>query len=104
MELTWELVVGICGGVVLLYNAGEKIYRIFKPAADWKKKVDRLQSEVEELRSYTDRDYDGLQHMLEMQKGIITGQITMMNHMIDGNGVEEMKKTREDLMNLRNKI
>lgn len=104
MELNWELIAGICGGIVLLFTAGEKIYHIFKPAANWKKKVDNMQAEIKELRSFTDRDYEALRHIDEILKGIGKGQITMMNHMIDGNHVEAMKKTRDDLLDLTNKI
>lgn len=102
--ISWELVAGICGGIVLLLTAGEKIYRIFKPAADWKKKVDSLQEEIEEQRSHTDQDYEALQHINEILKGIGKSQITMINHMIDGNNVEAMKKTRDDLLDQINKI
>lgn len=102
--ISWELIAGICGGVVLLCTAGEKIYHIFKPAADWKKKIDGLQGEVKELREHTNRDYEALQHIDEILKGIGKGQITMINHMIDGNNVDAMKKTRDDLLDLTNKI
>lgn len=102
--MSWELIAGICGGIVLLCTAGEKIYHIFKPAANWKKNVDSMQAEIKEVRSHTDRDYAALQHIDEILKGIGKGQITMINHMIDGNNVEAMKKTRDDLLDLTNKI
>jgi len=104
MDITWELIAGVGGGIVLLFTAGEKIYHLFKPAANWKKKVDSMQAEINELRSFTDRDYAALKHIDEILKGIGKGQITMMNHMIDGNHVEAMKRTRDDLLDLTNKI
>ena len=104
MEISWEMIAGVCGGIVLLCTAGEKIYHIFKPAGQWKKRVDNMQTEIDELRSYTDRDYQTLQHIDEILKGIGKGQITMINHMIDGNHVEAMKRTRDDLLDLTNKI
>lgn len=104
MDITWELIAGVAGGMVLLFTAGEKIYHLFKPAANWKKKVDGMQAEINELRSFTDRDYAALEHIDEILKGIGKGQITMINHMIDGNNVEAMKKTRDDLLDLTNKI
>lgn len=102
--MNWELIAGICGGIVLLCTAGEKVYHIFKPAAHWKKKVDKLQDEIKELQDHTTRDYEALQHIEEILKGIGKGQITMINHMIDGNNVDAMKKTRDDLLDLTNKI
>ena len=104
LKMEWELIAGVCGGIVLLFTAGEKIYHIIKPAASWKKKVDSLQTEIKELQDHTNRDYEALQHIDEILKGIGKGQITMINHMIDGNNVDAMKKTRDDLLDLTNKI
>ena len=67
--ISWELIAGICGGIVLLCTAGEKIYHIFKPAANWKRKVDSLQTEVADLKSHSNRDYEALQHIDEILKG-----------------------------------
>lgn len=102
--ITWQLIAGICGGFVLLCTAGEKIYHIFKPAANWKNKVDDMQEELEEVHSYTDRDYAALKHIDEILKGICRSQVSMINHTIDGNHVDAMKKTRDDLLDLINKI
>ena len=102
--ISWELIAGVCGGIVLLCTAGEKIYHIFKPAANWKKKVDGLQAEVEELKKHLNRDYEALQRINAILNGISKGQISTLNHMIDGNNVEEMKRTRDDLLDQINKI
>lgn len=102
--MSWELVAGVCGGIVLIITAAEKVYRIIRPATSWKKKVDAMETEIRELKAYTERDYAALQHIGEVLKGVGKGQVTMMNHMIEGNHVETMKKTRDDLMDLTNKI
>ena len=104
MEISWELVAGVCGGIVLILTAAEKVYRTIRPAANWKKKVDAMEAEIKELKAYTERDYAALQHIEEVLKGVGKGQVTMMNHLIEGNQVETMKKTRDDLMDLMNKI
>lgn len=104
MEITWQLIAGICGGFVLLCTAGEKTYHIFKPVGNWKKKVDDMQTELNEVRSYTERDYKDLQHINEVVKGIAKSVVSQQNHMIDGNHVEAMKKTRDELIDLISKM
>lgn len=104
MTITWAGIAAVCTGVVLLWNAGEKVYKMVKPAADWKKKVDAQEKKLEEVKGYTDRDYAALQNIEEILKGIVASQIAMMDHMIEGNHIESMKKTRSDMMELMKKI
>lgn len=104
MAITWAGIAAVCGGIILLWNVGEKIYRIIKPAADWKKRVDDQQKELQEVRSFTDRDYKALEDIQEILKGVVASQIAIMDHMIEGNHTEAMKKTRKDMMDLMKRI
>ena len=104
MAITWAGIAAVCGGIILLWNVGEKIYKIIKPAADWKKRVDDQQKELQEVRSFTDRDYKALEDIQEILKGVVASQIAIMDHMIEGNHTEAMKKTRKDMMDLMKRI
>ena len=104
MAITWAGIAAVCGGIVLLWNVGEKVYKIIKPAADWKKRVDDQQKELQEVRSFTDRDYKALEDIQEILKGVVASQIAIMDHMIEGNHIEAMKKTRKDMMDLMKRI
>ena len=104
MAITWAGIAAVCGGIILLWNVGEKVYKIIKPAADWKKRVDDQQKELQEVRSFTDRDYKALEDIQEILKGVVASQIAIMDHMIEGNHTEAMKKTRNDMMDLMKRI
>ena len=104
MTITWAGVAAVAGGVILLWNIGEKVYKLIKPASDWKKRVDAQQTELQELRDYTDRDFETLQKIEEILKGIVASQVAIMDHMIEGNHVDKMKETRSDMMELMKKI
>lgn len=104
MTITWAGIAAVCGGIILLWNVCEKLYKIIKPASNWKKRVDDQQKELQELRSFTDRDYAALENIEEILKGIVAGQIAIMDHMIEGNHIESMRKTRSDMMDLIKKI
>lgn len=104
MEITWAGVAAVCAGIILLFNVGEKLYKILKPASDWKKRVDDQQKELTELRTFTDRDYEAMQNIEEILKGIVASQIAIMDHMIEGDHIESMRETRSGMMELMKKI
>lgn len=95
-----EQFLAICGGIVLAGNVGAVIYKIIKPAIDMGNRVDELERR--------DRlDYNKLQNLEQFQQTsekMWMAQCKMLlaiiDHMIDGNHVEEMKKTREHIIEL----
>ena len=98
--MSWELIAGIAGGIVLIGNAGAMIYKWIRPAIMVKQKV-------EELDRRTVNDYEAikkLQDTIERNNQVnqlhLTVMLRMLNHMIDGNGKEEMKETRDEIQNM----
>lgn len=98
--MTWELIAGILGGIVLLGNAGAVVYKWIAPAL-------KVKEEVEELNKRTKRDYESIQKLekaLENSEKVsrmhLVVMLNMLNHMIDGNNTDAMKKTRSDIENM----
>ena len=98
--MSWELITGIAGAVVLIGNAGAIIYKWIRPAIMVKQKV-------EELDRRTVNDFEALKEMraaIERSDQVnqlhLNVMLKMLNHMIDGNGKEDMKKTRDDIQNM----
>ena len=98
--MTWETILAIAGGVVLLGNAGAMIYKWIRPAL-------KVKEDVAELEKRTKNDYEAIksleQTILKVEKTnkmYLRTVLNVMNHMIDGNGVEEMKKTRSEIEDL----
>jgi len=99
-EMSWELIAGVAGAIVLIGNAGAVIYKWIRPAIT-------VKQTVEELERRTANDYEALK---EMKKAIersdqvnqlhLNVMLKMLNHMIDGNGKEDMKKTRDDIQDM----
>ena len=98
--MIWGYIAGIAGGIVLLGNAGAAIYKWIAPALKIKKKVEDL-----EQRSVNDFEaIKKLEKAVEQNERVnrmhLMVMLNMLNHMIDGNGVEAMKKTRADIEEL----
>lgn len=95
-----ETILAWAGAIVLAGNVGAVIYKIIKPAID-------MGDRVEELERRDKLDYERLQKQEQkMQNNEKMGLaqckmlLAIIDHMIDGNHVEEMKRTREHIIEL----
>lgn len=86
-----QMVLSICGAVSIVGGAGEVIIKVIKPAF-------RLTKRVEKLEELSDKDYKRLLALEEMQKQQSKSLAALLNHQITGNGIESMKKIRDELL------
>lgn len=95
-----DTVLAIGGAIVLAGNVGAVIFKIIKPSLDIRKRVDELerrdQLDFERLQKLE----ENLQELQELTKANCKMQLVMIDHMIDGNNVEKMKKTRDDIIEM----
>ena len=86
-----QMVLSICGAVSIVGGAGAVIIKVIKPAF-------RLTKRVEKLKELSDKDYKRLLALEEMQKQQSKSLAALLNHQITGNGIESMKKIRDELL------
>lgn len=86
-----QQILRICGAVSIVGGAGAIIVKVIKPAFVLTKRVSQLEV-------YNDKDYKKLQSLEEMQKQQSKCLAAMLNHQITGNGIDEMKKIRDELL------
>ena len=86
-----QQILSICGAVSIVGGAGAIIVKVIKPAFVLTKRVSQLEV-------YNDKDYNKLQSLEEMQKQQSKCLAAMLNHQITGNGIDEMKKIRDELL------
>lgn len=85
------MVLSICGAVSIVGGAGAVVIKVIKP-------VFRLTKRVEKLEELSDKDYKRLLALEEMQKQQSKSLAALLNHQITGNGIESMKKIRDELL------
>ena len=86
-----QTVLSICGVVSILGGAGAVIVKVIRPAF-------KISKRVEMLEEYNQKDYKRLQSLEKMQKQQSRCLVAMLNHQITGNGIEPMKKIRDELL------
>lgn len=86
-----QTLLSICGAVSIVGGAGAIIAKVIKPAF-------KLSKRVTQLEQYNQADYQRLKALEEMQKQQSKSLAAMLNHQITGNGIENMKKIRDELL------
>lgn len=86
-----QTLLSICGAVSIVGGAGAVVVKVIKPAF-------KLSKRVEQLEQYNQADYQRLKALEEMQKQQSKSLAAMLNHQITGNGIENMKKIRDELL------
>ncbi len=94
--MDWTQILAICGGISIVGGAGAWIYKVIRPFF-------LLNKRVEVLEEKADKDYRLLQKMSEGNRTQNRLLLSIINHMIDGNNIERMKETRDELTDLLTK-
>lgn len=101
IEQLWTVVQIICTVIITLGGAGAIVISLIK----WLRKPDNTRDETlqrhEQLLDNDNRRLKALEEgQLEMQeanKVLMKSMLALMSHAIDGNHMDELKKTRDDL-------
>lgn len=88
--MNWEAILAIAGGVVLLGN-------FFKTLAGWLAPAKRLSDAVAEHERKLANDDKRLDQLETDNQMILKSLFALVNHDIDGNGIDRLKATREEL-------
>ena len=98
----------LVGSTISLYNLNESKKQTIselKKSNDEKNQMllklqEDIKKKVEELERHDKRDFDTIKSLQELNKGQCKVLLVMIDHMIDGNHVEKMKETREQIIEI----
>lgn len=87
-----QFFLSVCGGVSIVGGAATVIFKWIAPAF-------RLNKRVEILEDHDKRDFETLKRIAERDSLILEVLSTMLDSQINGDNVEELKKTKQKLTN-----
>ena len=100
----WEDISPYLSAVVLIGGAGAVIWKVLKPVFALVKEFKAFRREYEmdkkETREKIDKLEDHDRNDQATFKGMEKALLSIVNHMIDGNGLEGLKAARNDLQEL----
>lgn len=88
-----ETLLAVGGAIVLAGNVGAVLFKWVRPAV-------RIKQDVDVLKEHDRNDYEALQHLNKMNRAQCNLLLCIINHMIDGNGIDEMKRTRKQITDI----
>jgi hypothetical protein len=88
--ITSSQILGLCGFISAIWGIYKIVKEIKKPNDDLKEKVERHDRLLES-------DNERLKEMEQSNKMILQSLLVLINHDITGNGIESLKKTRDEL-------
>lgn len=96
-----EGLLAVAGAILIIYNAGNALFKFTTPAISLKRKLEEHDRRLDAMDVYFKNDLERFENIDKTLEGILQANISMMNHMIDGNNTERMKQTRDELVRLK---
>lgn len=95
------LILGIAAAIVQLVSAGEKISVIIKaakaPNDRQDDRIDQLEKRVEKVEDKLDNDNERFTSIAEDNRVTQRALIALLDHGLDGNNLDQMKKAKDAL-------
>lgn len=91
---TATTILAVVGGLLVLMNFVDKIASWVKPSKDKDKSIDQRLAEHERMLTADKKRIDGIENGTNI---LIKANLALINHEITGNGIENLKKTRDSL-------
>lgn len=98
--MDWEQLLAIGGGIVLAGNVAALLWKIISPGLKVKNTVNKNSEAIARLQRHEQNDFEALHEIRQIEREQCRVMLVMLNHMIDGNGIERMKNTRAELERL----
>ena len=83
-----QLLLSLCGGISVVGGAAAILWR-------WLKPVLGVQTRVAEIERKLSHDFDAIHSLAALNQTQNLALLAMINHMIDGNSIDALKKTHD---------
>lgn len=95
----WGWVVSVLGAIILLANGIKAIRELLTPATAIAEKVEKLDRRDKEYAAKFEEINAALGKQEQTNQAVLKALVAIVNHEIDGNGIEGLKKARDELSN-----
>lgn len=97
ITITWQTLLALASALVTLSTAFGVLKKFSKPRKKLELRIKACEDHMQKLDHYLENDYKKLSTAASVHKTVLEVLVLILDHMIDGNNVEKMKKTREML-------
>ena len=104
MDITtaWAIILAICGGILTIINAIEKIVGAGKalnaPNAEQDRRLAALEARCDKYDRYFDSDKQRISDLEQMLSVLMQAQFALLSHAINGNDLDKLKEVQGRMM------
>lgn len=104
MELSamWAIILAVCGGVLTIINAIEKVVGAGKainaPNVEQDRRIAALEVRCDKYDQYFDSDKQRLSDLERSLSVLMQAQFALLDHAIDGNDTEKLRSAKNKMM------
>ena len=96
------IILAICGGIITIIGAVEKIVNAGKfinaPNAEQDKRLDALEARCDKYDQYFSSDKQRLSDLEQSLSVLMQSQFALLSHAINGNDTDKLKKAQGDML------
>lgn len=99
MNETINIILKVFGGLGVIVVGIKALIYLFTPVTSTKKKLEEHEEILKEHEEYLKKDKENIEYLTTLMKDCMKLELSMINHTIDGNGIDKMKELREEMTN-----
>lgn len=87
-----------CGAVTIIAAAVAAVKHLFRPAISIRERVAALEEKDEKQQQQNVNTNELLEELIETNRLLCKSMIALLDHSITGNGIDDIKQVRSDLL------
>lgn len=97
IQVTFETILAFFGALAVIAGGVKVITNMLSPFRELKKRIAVCEKRLDDHDVYLKNDKEAIADIKTLSRENLRVNIALLNHFIDGNGIDKMKRLREEL-------
>ncbi len=97
LHITWTTLLAFFGALSVIAGGVKVVLQLFTPFKEIRAELSEHKIRLDKHDEFLHNDKGAIAELQAMSRDNALVNLAMLNHWIDGNGTDEMKKLREDI-------
>lgn len=97
IQVTFQTILAFFGALAVIAGGVKVIAQMFSPFKELRARVGVCEKRLDDHDTYLKSDREAIADIKNLSRENLRVNIALLNHFIDGNGIEKMKVLREEL-------
>ena len=97
IQITFDTILAFFGALAVIAGGVKIIIQMFSPFKVLRDRVEKCETRLDKHDEFLHKDKTALNELKNLSKENMRVNIALLNHFIEGNGIDKMKVLRDDL-------